>query len=42
MSETISRPFTFVKDGVFNFSRCMPKELKGHCLPTILRALPNW
>lgn len=30
MSETISRPFTFVKDGVFYFSRRIPKELKGH------------
>lgn len=30
MSETISRPFTFVKDGVFYFSRRIPKELKSH------------
>lgn len=30
MSETISRPFTFVKDGVFYFSRRIPKELKNH------------
>lgn len=30
MSETISRPFTFVKDGVFYFSRRIPKELRNH------------
>lgn len=30
MSETISRPFTFLKDGVFYFSRRIPKELKSH------------
>ncbi len=30
MSETISRPFTFVKDGVFCFSRRIPNELKCH------------
>lgn len=30
MSETISRPFTFVKDGVFYFSRRIPKELRDH------------
>lgn len=30
MSETISRPFTFVKDGVFYFSRRIPKELGSH------------
>lgn len=30
MSETISRPFTFVKDGVFYFSRRIPRELKRH------------
>lgn len=30
MSETISRPFTFTKDGVFYFSRRIPKELKHH------------
>ena len=30
MSETISRPFTFVKDGVFYFSRRIPKELRCH------------
>jgi len=30
MSETISLPFTFVKDGVFYFSRRIPKELKNH------------
>ncbi len=30
MSETISRPFTFVKDGVFYFTRRIPKELRGH------------
>jgi len=30
MSETVSRPFTFVKDGVFYFSRRIPKELRGH------------
>jgi len=30
MSETISRPFTFVKDGVFYFSRRIPNELKSH------------
>ena len=30
MSETISRPFTFVKDGVFYFSRRIPNELKCH------------
>jgi hypothetical protein len=31
MAETISRPFTFVKDGVFYFSRRIPNELKCHC-----------
>ncbi|SHJ77814.1 Site-specific recombinase XerD [Shimia gijangensis] len=30
MSETISRPFTFVKDGVFYFSRRIPRELRNH------------
>ena len=30
MSETISRSFTFVKDGVYYFSRRIPKELKCH------------
>ncbi|WP_367397118.1 DUF6538 domain-containing protein [Ruegeria atlantica] len=30
MSETISRPFTFVKDGVFYFSRRIPKELRDY------------
>ncbi|MEX1235004.1 MAG: DUF6538 domain-containing protein [Roseovarius sp.] len=30
MSETISRPFTFVKDEVFYFSRRIPKELRHH------------
>jgi len=30
MSETISRPFTFVKDGVFYFSRRIPKDLRHH------------
>ncbi|WP_232897163.1 DUF6538 domain-containing protein [Pontibaca salina] len=30
MSETISPAFTFVKDGVFYFSRRIPKELKPH------------
>lgn len=30
MSETISRPFTFVKEGVFYFSRRIPKELRDH------------
>ena len=30
MSETISRPFTFVKDGVFYFSRRIPQELRQH------------
>ncbi|WP_254441748.1 DUF6538 domain-containing protein [Ruegeria sp. HKCCA0370] len=30
MSETISRPFTFIKDGVFYFSRRIPKELRNH------------
>ncbi|MFO8154085.1 DUF6538 domain-containing protein [Thioalkalivibrio sp.] len=30
MSETISRPFTFVKDGIFYFSRRVPNELKSH------------
>src|SRR6056297_1325675 len=30
MSETISRSFTFVKDGVFYFSRRIPNELKCH------------
>ena len=28
MSETISRPYTFVKDGVFYFSRRIPLELR--------------
>lgn len=32
MSETISPSFTFVKDGVFYFSRRVPKELKSHYL----------
>ncbi len=30
MSETISPTFTFVKDGVFYFSRRIPKELLRH------------
>ncbi|SLN71138.1 site-specific tyrosine recombinase XerC [Roseovarius gaetbuli] len=30
MSETISPTFTFVKDGVFYFSRRIPKELQPH------------
>ncbi|WP_338049623.1 DUF6538 domain-containing protein [Roseovarius indicus] len=30
MSETISRPFTFVKDGIFYFSRRISKELRCH------------
>lgn len=30
MSETISRPFTFVKDGVFYFTRRIPNDLKRH------------
>lgn len=30
MSETISHPYTFVKEGVFYFSRRIPKELRGH------------
>lgn len=30
MSETISRPYTFTKDGVFYFTRRIPKELKQH------------
>jgi len=30
MSETISRPFTFLKEGVFYFSRRIPKELRDH------------
>lgn len=30
MSETISPTFTFLKDGVFYFSRRIPKELKSH------------
>ena len=30
MSETISPTFTFVKDGVFYFSRRIPNELKRH------------
>jgi integrase len=30
MTETISRPFTFIKSGVFYFSRRIPKELKHH------------
>ncbi len=30
MSETISRPLTFVKEGVFYFSRRIPKELRNH------------
>lgn len=30
MSETISRPFTFTKHGVFYFSRRIPKELRHH------------
>lgn len=30
MSETISRPYTFVKDGVFYFSRRIPQELRQH------------
>ncbi len=32
MSETISPTFTFVKDGVFYFSRRIPKELVRHYL----------
>lgn len=34
MSETISPTFTFVKDGVFYFSRRIPKELGGHYTST--------
>lgn len=30
MSETISRQFTFVKDGIFYFSRRIPKDLRSH------------
>jgi len=30
MSETIPRPFTFVKEGIFYFSRRVPNELKSH------------
>lgn len=30
MLETISRPYTFVKDGVFYFSRRIPQELRQH------------
>ncbi len=30
MPKTISRPFTFVKEGVFYFSRRIPKELGDH------------
>ncbi|WP_420397935.1 DUF6538 domain-containing protein [Nioella sp.] len=30
MLETISPTFTFVKEGVFYFSRRIPKELRGH------------
>jgi len=30
MSETISRPFTFTKDGVFVSIRRIPEELKHH------------
>lgn len=30
MSETISPTFTFVKDGVFYFSRRVPQKLKQH------------
>ncbi|WP_367273355.1 DUF6538 domain-containing protein [Marivita sp.] len=30
MSATLSRPFTFTKFGVFNFSRRIAKELKHH------------
>lgn len=30
MSETISCPFTFVKDGIFYFSRRVPSELREH------------
>lgn len=30
MSETISPTFTFVKDGIFHFSRRIPTELKRH------------
>ncbi|MDF3383536.1 MULTISPECIES: DUF6538 domain-containing protein [Sulfitobacter] len=32
MSETISPSYTFVKDGVYYFSRRIPKELKSHYL----------
>jgi len=32
MSETICPPFTFVKGGVYYFSRRIPKELKSHYL----------
>ncbi|WP_366142028.1 DUF6538 domain-containing protein [uncultured Roseobacter sp.] len=33
MSETISPTFTFIKDGVFYFSRRTPTELVRHYLP---------
>ena len=32
MSETICPPFTFVKGGVYYFSRRIPKDLKSHYL----------
>ena len=31
MSETISPTFTFVKDGIYYFSRRIPSELRRHC-----------
>ncbi|WP_010141159.1 DUF6538 domain-containing protein [Oceanicola sp. S124] len=34
MSETISPAFTFVKDGVFYFTRRIPKELRDHYTAT--------
>ncbi len=30
MSKTISRPYTFVKDGVFYFSRRIPADLRSN------------
>ncbi|KIC18504.1 DUF6538 domain-containing protein [Leisingera sp. ANG-DT] len=40
MSETISPAFTFVKDGVFYFSRRIPKDLRKHyCSPRIAYSL---
>jgi hypothetical protein len=42
MSETISCPLTFTKDGVFYFSRRIPKELKHHySLGSHIRYAPN-